>query len=59
MVTIIAAVIGGVAAVAAASLGVMNRGKLREIHVLVNSRLDEALGEIALLKEQAKTKDQK
>jgi hypothetical protein len=50
------AVIAGVAAIIAAALGYVNRqkinennNKLNEIHVLVNSRLDEALNHISEL----------
>lgn len=49
---IIAAVIAGVCAIAAAIIGVVNHRKLEEIHILVNSRLDEALAEIQDLKNQ-------
>lgn len=41
-----------VPAAIAAVLGVLNRGKLTAIHVLVNSRLDQALSEIADLRRQ-------
>lgn len=53
---IIAAIIGAtgaiLAAVIASRLG--SRRQLNEIHVLVNSRLSEALAEIADLKKQLK-----
>jgi hypothetical protein len=49
---IIAAVITAVAAIGAAAIGVTNRRKLNEIHVLVNSRLDQALVQIEDLKWQ-------
>jgi hypothetical protein len=52
MIVIIAASIGGVAAIIAAVLGLTNRVKIAEVHVLVNHRLDEALMEIAQLKDQ-------
>jgi hypothetical protein len=52
MIVIIAASIGGVAAIIAAVLGLTNRSKIAEVHVLVNHRLDEALMEIAQLKDQ-------
>lgn len=47
---IISAVIVGVAAVLAAIIGIWNRQKLNQIHVLVNSRLQVALDEISDLK---------
>jgi hypothetical protein len=55
VITIIAASIGGVAAIAAAALGLVNRQKIAEVHVLVNHRLDEALTEIQTLKDQRHT----
>jgi hypothetical protein len=52
------AIIAGVAAIIAAALGYVNRrmiyennNKLNEIHVLVNSRLDDALTHISELQE--------
>jgi len=58
------AIIAGIAAIIAASLGYVNRqkinqnnDKLNEIHVLVNSRLDDALTHISEL--QAIIKDQR
>jgi hypothetical protein len=54
------AIIAGVAAIIAAGLGYANRQKinessqkLNEIHVLVNSRLDEALNQINELRSRA------
>lgn len=47
---IVAAVIAGVFAIAAAIIGAYNQRKLNEIHVVMNSRLDEALAEIESLK---------
>lgn len=47
-----AAIITAVAAIAVAYIGVGNRRKLNQIHILVNSRLDQALSEIKELKEQ-------
>lgn len=52
MITIIAAVIGGVAAIVAAFISYHNGVKIREVHVLVNSRLDSALEQIDDLKNQ-------
>jgi hypothetical protein len=56
---IIAAVIAALGAVAASLIGADNRRKidqsqqkLSEIHILVNSRLDSALSQIADLKQQ-------
>jgi hypothetical protein len=46
----IAAVATAAAAVASVVLGLFNRKKLTEIHVLVNSRLDQAISEINDLK---------
>jgi len=45
-------VISAAAALAAAVLGLLNRKKLTEVHLLVNSRLDSALSQIADLKQQ-------
>jgi hypothetical protein len=54
------AIIAGLAAIIAAGLGYANRQKinesnqkLNEIHVLVNSRLDEALNQINELRSRA------
>jgi hypothetical protein len=46
------AIIPSAFGLAAAVLGLMNRKKLQEVHVLVNSRLDATLTEIADLKTQ-------
>jgi hypothetical protein len=48
----LAAIIPSAFGLAAAVLGLMNRKKLQEVHVLVNSRLDATLTEIADLKKQ-------
>jgi hypothetical protein len=48
VVSVIAAVFSGLATVLAAYL----TGKVRQVHVLVNSRLDQALDEISDLKNQ-------
>lgn len=45
-------VITGIAAIIAAAVGLINRHKLNQVHVLVNSRLDATLTEIADLKLQ-------
>jgi len=50
--TIIAASIGGAAAILAAVLGIINHVKIGEVHVLVNNRLDTALEQIADLQKQ-------
>jgi hypothetical protein len=44
------ALIGALGAIFAASLGLVNRHKIAQVHVLVNSRLTTALDEIAALK---------
>lgn len=49
---VIAAVIAGLSAITAAIIGVFNNRKLKEIHILVNSRLDQALSEINDLRQQ-------
>jgi hypothetical protein len=41
------AVISAIAAVAAVIIGVVNRHKIHEVHVAVNSRLDSALGDLS------------
>ena len=46
---------GGIGAVVAAALGLINKKKNEEIHILVNHRLDEALAEINTLKTQRHT----
>jgi hypothetical protein len=56
--TIIAASISGLAAITASFIGVRNRKKLNEIHILVNSRLDQALSEINDLKTQRDIKQE-
>jgi hypothetical protein len=56
IIAIIVACIGGAAAIVAALIGVFNKSKLAEIHVLVNNRLDEALKEISDLKKAADQK---
>lgn len=48
-------IVGGLAAIsstAAAWIGLHNRKRINEIHVMVNSRLDSTLAEIADLKQQ-------
>ena len=40
------------AAIIAASLGYINHNKIKQVHVLVNSRLDAALEQIGDLKDQ-------
>lgn len=52
MIAIIAASIGGAAAIVAAVVSLHNTRKIEEVHVLVNSRLDAALEQIADLKDQ-------
>jgi hypothetical protein len=52
VVTVVVAIIGALGAIGAAVVGVINRAKINEIHVLVNSRLDAALGQVDDLKEQ-------
>lgn len=49
---IASSIIAGIAAVIAAVISGYNHRKLNEIHVLVNSRLDAAIGEIEDLKKQ-------
>ena len=49
---IVAATITGMSAITAAIIGVWNHKKLQEIHILVNSRLDQALSEINDLKSE-------
>jgi len=49
-------VITGIAAILAAALGLINRHKLNQVHVLVNSRLDSTLTEIEDLKKQRDTR---
>ena len=49
---IVAATITGMSAITAAIIGVWNHKKLTEIHILVNSRLDQALSEINDLKSE-------
>jgi hypothetical protein len=49
-----AAIIAGVASVASASVGYVNHRRIREIHVLVNNRLDAALEKIASLQSELK-----
>lgn len=56
---VIAAVIAGLSAIVAAIIGIFNHRKLQEIHILVNSRLDQALAEITDLKEQRDIKQTK
>jgi hypothetical protein len=48
----IGVLISGVAAVTAAATGLANRRKIKEVHVLVNSRLDQALNRIGDLQDQ-------
>ena len=50
------AVIGAVGAVVAAVLGGVNHRKIMQVHVLVNSRLDQALAKLADL--ESKKKDE-
>lgn len=45
-----ASVIGGLASIVAAGVGLLIHNKVTEIHVLVNKRLDDALTEISDLK---------
>ena len=52
VVLVIVAVIGALGAIGASAMGLLNRKKLTEIHVLVNSRLDQALSEINDLRQQ-------
>jgi hypothetical protein len=47
-------VISGLAAIVAASLGFIIRQKIKEVHVLVDGRLTEALEEIKELKASVK-----
>jgi hypothetical protein len=49
---IIASVVGGISAIAAAIISGFNHRKLQEIKVSVDGRLDQALNEIADLKKQ-------
>lgn len=56
---VIAAIIAGLSAIIAAIIGIFNHRKLQEIHILVNSRLDQALAEITDLKEQRDIKQAK
>lgn len=56
---VIAAIIAGLSAIVAAIIGIFNHRKLQEIHILVNSRLDQALAEITDLKEQRDIKQAK
>jgi amino acid permease len=49
---VIAAIIAGICAIIAAIIGALNHRKLDAIHILVNSRLDEALAEITDLKKE-------
>lgn len=46
------AFIAAAGAIIAAALGLLNRQKINEIHVLVNSRLDTAIQQIEDLKTQ-------
>jgi hypothetical protein len=61
MLTAIGVIATAIGAIVAAVLGYKNKKKLTEIHILVNSRLDQALGEINDLKSQRdlKRKDDK
>lgn len=45
-------VITGLFSLATTAIGLLNRHKIRQVHVLVNSRLDSTLTEIADLKRQ-------
>ena len=56
---IVAAVISAVGAITAAIIGAYNHRKLQEIHILVNSRLDQALSEIIDLRQQRDIKADK
>ena len=49
-----AAVVAGVFSVITTVVGLINRRRLGEIHILVNNRLDLALQEIKDLKEELK-----
>jgi hypothetical protein len=61
MLTAIGVIATAIGAIVAAVLGYKNKKKLTEIHILVNSRLDQALSEINDLKSQRdlKRKDDK
>lgn len=48
-------IVGAVTALLVAAIGLLGRSKIEEIHVLVNSRLSEALSEIQSLKTELKT----
>jgi hypothetical protein len=54
---IIASVISGIAAIIAASLGVVNHQRIKEVHVLVNNQLDAVMTKLsAALKENEQLK---
>jgi hypothetical protein len=55
--SVIPASISGIAAIIAAVIGFLNKLKLGEVHVLVNSRLDEALKLIEILKAEKAERD--
>jgi|HubBroStandDraft_2_1064218.scaffolds.fasta_scaffold919340_3 hypothetical protein len=61
MLAAIGVIATAIGAIVAAVLGYKNKKKLTEIHILVNSRLDQALSEINDLKSQRdlKRKDDK
>jgi hypothetical protein len=50
--TWLAIIVPSAVSLVAALLGVVNHAKLTQVHVLVNSRLDTAVQEIADLKQQ-------
>jgi hypothetical protein len=52
MIEIIASCIGGVGAIVAAGLGLWNRAKIMEVHVMVNNQHDQALLVIQSLKDE-------
>jgi hypothetical protein len=47
------AIAAGIPALFAAVIGMMNRSKIAEVHVLVNSKMSEALATIASLRTDA------
>jgi hypothetical protein len=52
---VIIAIAAAVPGIAAAIVGFLNRSKITEVHTLVNSRLDDALTELAALKQAPST----